>query len=94
MEWKGAKVKNIEGLGERSATGLPDEKGAYFVEVPQNSEAFKAGLRTNDVVLKLDGQAVTSVNTFLSVYQPIAWRSNLKAVVFRNQRELEIVLGK
>lgn len=94
MEWKGAKVKNIEGLGERSATGLPDEKGAYFVEVPQGSEAYKAGLRSNDVVLKLDGQPVTSAKAFFAVYQPIAWRSNLKAVVFRGQREQEIVLAK
>lgn len=93
LEWKGAKVKNIEGLGERSATGLPDEKGAYFVTVPENSDAWKAGLRTNDVLLKLDGQPVNSVKTFLSVYQPIAWRTNLKAVVFRNQREQEITLA-
>ncbi|WP_298716124.1 PDZ domain-containing protein [Chitinophaga sp.] len=92
MEWKGAKVKNIEGLGERSATGLPDEKGAYFVEVPQSSDAYKAGLRSNDVVLQLDGQATTSAKAFFAVYQPIAWRTNLKVVVFRNQREQEIVL--
>lgn len=94
IEWKGAKVKNIEGLGERSATGLPDEKGAYFVEVPQNSEAYKAGLRSNDVVLKLDGQPTPSVKAFFAVYQPIAWRSNLKVIVFRNQREQEVILAK
>lgn len=94
IEWKGAKVKNIEGLGERSATGLPDEKGAYFVEVPEGSEAYKAGLRTHDVILQLDGQPVASAKAFLAVYQPIAWRSNLKAVVFRSQREQEIVLAK
>ncbi len=94
ISWKGAMVKNIEGLGERSATGLPDEKGAYFVKVPEGSDAYKTGFRTGDVLLLLDGKKVGNVKDFLEVYVPNAWRSGLKAVVFRNQREVGINLSK
>ena len=94
ISWKGATVKNIEGLGERSATGLPDEKGAYFVTVPAGSEAEKTGFRTGDVLLMLDGEKVNSVKDFLSIYQSNAWRQQLKATVFRNQRPVEISVSK
>lgn len=94
ISWKGATVKNIEGLGERSATGLPDEKGAYFVTVPAGSEAEKMGFRTGDVLLQLDGERVNNIKDFLGIYQPNAWRGKLKATVFRNQQPAEIILAK
>ncbi|MBO9154548.1 peptide-binding protein [Chitinophaga sp. GCM10012297] len=94
ISWKGATVKNIEGLGERSATGLPDEKGAYFVTVPAGSEAEKMGFRTGDVLLQLDGEKVNNIKDFLGIYQPNAWRGRLKATVFRNQQSTAITLSK
>ncbi|WP_346316339.1 PDZ domain-containing protein [Chitinophaga sp. YIM B06452] len=94
ISWKGATVKNIEGLGERSATGLPDENGAYFVTVPAGSEAEKMGFRTGDVLLMLEGEKVGNVKDFLSIYQSNAWRQQLKATVFRNQQPVEISVSK
>jgi hypothetical protein len=94
ISWKGATVKNIEGLGERSATGLPDEKGAYFVTVPAGSEAEKMGFRTGDVLLMLEGEKVNNIKDFLSIYQSNAWHQKLKATVFRNQQPVEINVSK
>ena len=55
--WLGAKVKNIIGLGEVSAAGLPGEIGVSLVEVPAGSAAAKAGLEVGDVILKCAGQS-------------------------------------
>lgn len=42
--WLGASVKNITGLGEVSASGLPAEAGILLLDVPQASRAAAAGL--------------------------------------------------
>ncbi len=54
--WLGASVKNIVGMGEVSAWGLPGEAGILALDVPQASRAAAAGLRKGDVVLRLDGK--------------------------------------
>jgi len=61
VEWLGAKVKNVIGLGEVSAAGLPGEIGVSLVEVPAGSAAAKAGLEVGDVILKCAGQPTDSV---------------------------------
>ena len=37
-------MRDISGLGERSAYGLPDETGVLLLDVPAASPAAKAGL--------------------------------------------------
>jgi len=54
-------VKNIVGMGEVSASGLPGETGILVLEVPQASRAAAAGLRKSDVVLRLDGKAADTL---------------------------------
>lgn len=94
VSWKGAKVKNIEGLGERSATGLPDELGAYFVNVPAGSEAAKIGFKTGDVVLKVETDKVRHVKDFISFYQEHAWKALIRVEVFRHQKSIELKVQK
>ncbi len=94
MNWKGATVKNIEGLGERSATGMPDEQGAYLVKVPEGSEAYKAGFRTGDVVIAVEAAKIRNVKDFLSKYQEHAWKQSMQVSVFRNQQAMELKLAK
>lgn len=94
ISWKGATVKNIESLGERSATGLPDELGAYLVKVPEGSEAYKAGFRTGDVVIQVAAKPVKDIRDFMSLYQENAWTASVKMLVFRNQQRLELSISK
>ncbi|SIO51361.1 PDZ domain-containing protein [Chitinophaga niabensis] len=94
LTWRGATVKNIDGLGERSATGLPDEQGAYFIKVPATSEAAKNGFRTGDVVLKIENAKVRNAKDFISFYQEHAWKQEVKIEVFRNQQSLELTVKK
>ena len=46
-----ATVRNISGLGDRSAYGLPEESGVLLLQVPVGSAAAKAGLQKDDVIL-------------------------------------------
>ncbi len=56
-----AKMRDIAGLGERSAYGLPDETGVLLLEVPADSAAARAGLRKDDVIRECNGQSVRTV---------------------------------
>jgi hypothetical protein len=53
-----AQVRNISGLGDRSAYGLPDESGVLVLNVPAGSPAAKAGLQKDDVILACNGLPV------------------------------------
>lgn len=94
VTWKGATVKNIEGLGERSATGMPDELGAYFVKVPEGSEAYKTGFRTGDVVIAIEADKIRHTADFIAKYQEHAWKQSMRMTVFRNQRAMELRVAK
>jgi len=56
-----ARIRNIAGLGDRSAYGLPDESGVLVLEVPAASPAAKAGLLKGDVIVGANGKPVRTV---------------------------------
>lgn len=62
-----AQVRNISGLGDRSAYGLPDESGVLLVNVPAASPAAKAGLQKDDVILACNGQAVRTLENLQKI---------------------------
>ncbi len=56
-----AQVRDISGLGDRSAYGLPGEYGVLLLNVPVGSPAARAGLQKDDVILACDGKETKSV---------------------------------
>ncbi len=84
-EWLGAKLKNIETPGERSAAGLPDDKGALVISVPAGSTAFKNGLRKGDVVVAINENNIQSVIDVLQTFQQAKWMGTIEIKVIRNQ---------
>jgi hypothetical protein len=53
VSWQGARVKNIVGLGEKSAVGLMDETGVLVVEEADKSPTFtKYKVQDGDVILR------------------------------------------
>ncbi|MBL7223636.1 MAG: PDZ domain-containing protein [Candidatus Brocadiae bacterium] len=66
--WLGARVRNIELRGEMSALGLGDSNGVWIADVPQASRAHEAGLRENDVIRAVNGEAVKNLGAFADVY--------------------------
>lgn len=86
-EWLGAKVKNITGIEEVSASGLSEEIGVVFMKVPKTSEASRAGLRQGDVILKLDGKPVSSIRELFRRYAATGSYHKPKLTIHRNQKE-------
>jgi hypothetical protein len=86
--WRGATVKNVVGLGEVSASGLPGEVGVLVLAVPPQSQAAALGLRQGDVILKIGGQETDALADLLRLSSAAAGR---RVTVFRDQHE--VVLG-
>jgi len=67
-----AQARNISGLGDRSAYGLPGEYGVLLLSVPAESFAAKAGLQKDDVVLACNGKPTRTVSDLLAVQDEAA----------------------
>jgi len=74
------------------ATGNPNIKGALIVGVFIDSPADKAGIQTGDVMVAIDGKAVTGVRDLLektSLHRP---GDTLQVSVFRGPKQLTVTL--
>ncbi|TKG97328.1 PDZ domain-containing protein [Puteibacter caeruleilacunae] len=89
-QWYGAKVKNIETLGEQSAAGLSSISGVALLEVTKKSALADKGFQTGDVVLKVNG---TDVKNFAQLQMLVKKNKDLgalKITVMHNQKLKEI----
>jgi serine protease Do len=75
---------------------LNDPRGVGITQVMQDSPAEKAGLRKDDVVLRLDGENVTSVRKLNRLVSEIAPDHSVRITISRNGAEQEITatIGK
>ena len=85
--WAGAKVRNIVGMGEVSAKGTPGETGVILVEVPDGSDAEKAGLFEGDVMLAVDGKRIEELHDLLKCTREAGPRKPLSITVLRYGQE-------
>ena len=84
--WLGAKIKNVIGIEEVSAAGLPDEGGVRIEELPDQSAAARSGLRENDVILSCAGRATRSLAEFTRAWAAASARGPVKLEIWREQR--------
>lgn len=75
---------------------LNDPRGVGITQVMADSPAEKAGLRKDDVILRLDGENVTSVRKLNRLVSEIAPDHSVRITVSRNGAEQEITatIGK
>jgi serine protease Do len=85
--WAGAKVRNIVGMGEVSAKGTPGETGVILVEVPDGSDAEKAGLFEGDVMLAVDGKRIEELHDLFKCTREAGPRKPLSITVLRYGQE-------
>ena len=90
VDWQGGKVKNVVGLGEVSAAGLPGETGVSIVAAPPDSELAKAGLRVGDVILKCGERDVITVGDLVKASRAAPTGGKLPLEIFRAQQRLKI----
>jgi len=84
-------VKNIVGMGEVSASGLPGEAGILVLDVPQASRAAAAGLRKGDVVLRLDGKPTEALRDLQRLSAESPAFGTVTITIWRGQRETTLV---
>jgi hypothetical protein len=89
-DFLGAKVKNVVGLGEVSAYGLPGEIGVLVAQVPAGSAADKAGLRQGDVILKCRGRETSSMDDLFKVLGSTTGGTTVTLDVWRLQQHVSV----
>ncbi|GAB3330651.1 PDZ domain-containing protein [Larkinella ripae] len=90
--WLGASIRNVRGLGDRSAFGLPDEKGIIVVDIPPGSPLEKAGLKTGDVIRTASQEEAPNVGRLVAIQQQVNWTGQLGVTVIRNQQTVALSL--
>ncbi|WP_316814679.1 right-handed parallel beta-helix repeat-containing protein [Pedobacter nyackensis] len=93
FEFLGAKVKNLNTLGERSATGMASETGVLVLDVPEKS-ILRGIVYPNDVILKLNELPVKNVKELLNIKMGLQFHSKAAMEVFRAQsaKKIEVPL--
>jgi len=84
-----ASIRDITGLGERSAYGLPDESGVLLLDVPATSPAAKAGLLKDDVILACNGEPVHTMKDLQELRDKAAG-AKLTMSIIRKQKPLTV----
>jgi len=91
----GGKIKSVQGLGDRSAYGLPDENGVIVLESGTNTLLSRSGLSGKDVIRNVQGKLVRNVNELNAVLKNIKDSTDKRTAeitVMRNQQILQIQL--
>lgn len=89
----GGIIKSVEGLGDRSAYGLPDEKGVVVLSADPNSLLAQSGVMAKDVIRTADGKTVDDARQLLDVYQSVNWTGRIEVTIIRNQQLINIVIN-
>lgn len=92
VNWLGGQVKNVVGLGEVSAAGLPGEIGVSVVAAPTDSGLGRIGLRAGDVILKCGEQAITTVKELHQAIDNAPRNGKLKLEIIRAQQRMPLEL--
>jgi hypothetical protein len=90
----GAQLKSVRGIGDRSAYGLPDEKGLVVIDAGTQNIFTQSGFMSKDVIRTVNGKPISVASDFLDVYKSAKSGSILKIEIIRNQnlfkKELKI----
>lgn len=85
----GARVRNISGLGDRSAYGLPSEMGVLVLDTPAGSAAQKSGLNPNDVIVASGGKPIRAIADLQEIVKA-AKGKKLRLTIIRQQQKAEV----
>jgi hypothetical protein len=91
-DFMGGVIKGVDGLGDRSAYGLPDETGVVVVKVNANTLLDKSGLKEGDVIREADGSPIRTISDLLEVCQTSGWKPTIEVSIIRNQQPQKLIL--
>ena len=87
IEWQGLHIKNLESLGERSATGMDSERGVYVITIIKYDSPLRDYLQHNDVILRFAGKPVNNLDDLLQATEQADLNNPQEMVIFRHQKE-------
>ena len=90
----GARITRIYSDEIKSSTGLTDTDGLYVQSAPDTSDAYRQGLRGNDVVREIDGRHVTDRNSFWKAWNSTAPGGQVTLRIWRNQAATQLTLRR
>lgn len=90
-EWLDAILRNVNGLGDRSAYGLSSESGVVVVSI-NNTHPFTSGLLPKDVILGSNETIINDTFGLISLYQGISWKGKMNLNIMRDQQPKKIVI--
>lgn len=90
MAWLGGKLRNVTGLGDRSAYGLPDEQGVIVDDIPSGSILAKSPLKKGDVIRKMNKKDINNIGDLTNIFQEINWTGHSEIEIFRNQKLMTV----
>ncbi|MCD2421909.1 right-handed parallel beta-helix repeat-containing protein [Niabella pedocola] len=91
-DFLGGKVKSVEGLGDRSAYGLPDETGVVVIAAGSKSLLAISGLQEKDVIRSADGKAIKNLKDLMEIYSSSNWKGHIPVTIIRNQQSVNLEL--
>jgi serine protease Do len=91
----GVQTENIS-KENSSKYGLPTVRGVGIDSIVKDSPAAKAGLQKGDVIIKFEGEEVSSVVKLTRLISETAPDHTAKLTIFRDggEREISVTLGK
>ncbi|MDR2026457.1 MAG: PDZ domain-containing protein, partial [Prevotellaceae bacterium] len=92
LVWESVKIKNLETLGERSATGMDSERGVYVVSVGAYGNYLRDYLKSNDVILGFAGKPVHSLNDLYKAIAETDLKKPQQMIIYRNQKENTVTI--
>lgn len=87
-EWHGIKVKNMETLGEQSASGMNEVRGVLVLEIPESSAT---SLMTGDVILESEGDEIRDYFSLLKSEKANNWKGRIQLKIWRNQQLITVL---
>lgn len=90
IAWLGGTLRNVAGLGDRSAYGLPDEQGVIIADIPAGSILEKSPLQKGDVIRKMNTRSVRNGEELMNIFQEINWTGRGTVEVIRNQKTMTL----
>jgi hypothetical protein len=87
VTWESVKIKNLETLGERSATGMDSERGVYIISVGAYNTDLRDYLKSNDVILGFAGKTVNSLDDLYRAIAETDLKKPQQMIIYRNQKE-------
>ncbi|QZT36401.1 PDZ domain-containing protein [Halosquirtibacter xylanolyticus] len=90
--WKGAKVKQVTSLAERSAAGLPNSKGIIIVSIKKESPADSSDLQVGDVITNIENYETSSLPQFIKAIGQLETHHSLKIKRYRNQKQSTVTI--